>query len=99
MRRPDAGRRGALAARAQGYALVDEEFGLVSVAASVRDFKGQLVAALRVSAPKFHLGERLERGEEVKTVRTSSPPCSAVPLEQPNMLVCNIAPFIILAVG
>jgi DNA-binding IclR family transcriptional regulator len=50
-----------VAARAQGYALVDEEFGLVSVAAPVRDFKGQLVAALRVSAPKFHLGERLER--------------------------------------
>jgi IclR family KDG regulon transcriptional repressor len=58
-----------VAARAQGYALVDEEFefGLVGVAAPVRDFKGQLVAALNVSAPKFRLGGRLEvAGEEVK---------------------------------
>src|SRR5918993_5339133 len=57
------------AARALGYALVDEEFefGLVGAAAPVRDFKGQLVAALNVSAPKFRLGERLEgAGKEVK---------------------------------
>jgi IclR family transcriptional regulator, KDG regulon repressor len=56
-------------AREQGYALVDEEFefGLVGAAAPVRDFKGQLVAALNVSAPKFRLGERLEAaGREVK---------------------------------
>jgi IclR family transcriptional regulator, KDG regulon repressor len=59
------------AARALGYALVDEEFefGLVGAAAPVRDFKGRLVAALNVSAPKFRLGERLETaGEEVKRV-------------------------------
>jgi DNA-binding IclR family transcriptional regulator len=49
-----------VAARAQRYALVEEEFGLVSVAALVRDFKGQLVAARSVSAPKFHLGGWLE---------------------------------------
>ena len=58
-----------VAVRAQGYALVDEEFefGLVGVAAPVRDFKGRLVAALNVSAPKFRLGERLEgAGQEVK---------------------------------
>jgi IclR family KDG regulon transcriptional repressor len=57
------------AARAQGYALVDEEFefGLVGAAAPVRDFKGQIVAALNISAPKFRLGERLEAaGQEVK---------------------------------
>jgi IclR family KDG regulon transcriptional repressor len=56
-------------ARGQGYALVDEEFefGLVGAAAPVRDFKGQLVAALNVSAPKFRLGRRLEdAGREVK---------------------------------
>jgi DNA-binding IclR family transcriptional regulator len=57
-------------AREQGYALVDEEFefGLVGAAAPVRDFKGQLVAALNVSAPKFRLGGgRLEgAGREVK---------------------------------
>jgi len=58
-----------VAARAQGYALVDEEFefGLVGAAAPVRDFRGQLVAALNVSAPKFRLGGRLESaGREVK---------------------------------
>jgi DNA-binding IclR family transcriptional regulator len=51
-----------VAARARGCALVDEEFedGLVGAAAPVRDFRGQLVAALDVSAPKFRLGERLE---------------------------------------
>jgi len=56
-------------ARAQGYALVDEEFefGLVGAAAPVRDFRGQLVAALNVSAPKFRLGGRLkEAGREVR---------------------------------
>jgi DNA-binding IclR family transcriptional regulator len=54
---------------ARGYALVDEEFefGLVGAAAAVRDFRGQIVAALNVSAPKFRLGERLEvAGQEVK---------------------------------
>jgi IclR family KDG regulon transcriptional repressor len=56
-------------ARERGYALVDEEFefGLVGAAAPVRDFKGQLVAALNVSAPKFRLGGRLKSaGQEVK---------------------------------
>jgi IclR family transcriptional regulator, KDG regulon repressor len=56
-------------ARERGYALVDEEFefGLVGAAAPVRDFKGVLVAALNVSAPKFRLGRRLEgAGREVK---------------------------------
>jgi IclR family KDG regulon transcriptional repressor len=58
-----------VAARDQGYALVDEEFelGLVGAAAPVRDFQGRIVAALNVSAPKFRLGERLEAaGKEVK---------------------------------
>ncbi len=58
-----------VAARAQGYALVDEEFefGLVGAAAPVRDFRGQLVAALNVSAPKFRFDGRLESaGREVK---------------------------------
>jgi IclR family transcriptional regulator, KDG regulon repressor len=56
-------------ARERGYALVVEEFefGLVGAAAPVRDFKGELVAALNVSAPKFRLGRRLESaGREVK---------------------------------
>jgi IclR family transcriptional regulator, KDG regulon repressor len=51
-----------VAARARGYALVDEEFelGLVGAASPVRDFKGQIVAALNISAPRFRLGRRLE---------------------------------------
>jgi IclR family transcriptional regulator, KDG regulon repressor len=49
------------AARADGYVIVDEEFepGLVGVAAPVRNFRGRIVAALNVSAPKFRLGDRL----------------------------------------
>jgi IclR family transcriptional regulator, KDG regulon repressor len=56
-----------VAARARGYALVDEEFevGLVGAAAPIRGFKGQIVAALNISAPKFRLGERLETAGEV----------------------------------
>jgi IclR family KDG regulon transcriptional repressor len=56
-------------AREQGYALVVEEFefGLVGAAAPVRDFRGELIAALNVSAPKFRLGGRLrDAGREVK---------------------------------
>jgi IclR family KDG regulon transcriptional repressor len=50
------------AARARGYALVDEEFeaGLVAAAAPVRDFRERIVAALNVSGPKFRLGPRLD---------------------------------------
>ncbi len=50
-----------LIARRSGYAIVDEEFepGLVAAAAPVRDFRGQVVAALNVSAPKFRLWGRL----------------------------------------
>jgi IclR family transcriptional regulator, KDG regulon repressor len=54
-------------ARELGYALVDEEFelGLVGAAAPVRDFRGRIVAALNVSAPKFRLGKRLESAGRV----------------------------------
>ena len=58
-----------VAGRARGYALVDEEFelGLVAAAAPVRDFRGQIVAALNISAPRFRLRRRLEgAGQEVK---------------------------------
>ncbi|MFL5888826.1 MAG: IclR family transcriptional regulator C-terminal domain-containing protein, partial [Solirubrobacteraceae bacterium] len=50
-----------LAAREQGCAIVEDEFepGLVGVAAPVRDFRGGIVAALNVSAPRFRLGDRL----------------------------------------
>lgn len=57
-----------LAARARGYAVVDEEFepGLVSAAAPVRSVQGEIVAALNVSAPKFRFGTRLAAaGSEV----------------------------------
>ena len=56
-------------ARRRGYALVDEEFepGLVAAAAPVRDFRGRVVAAVNMSAPKFRLGTRLDAtGRQVK---------------------------------
>jgi len=48
-------------ARQRDYAIVDEEFetGHVGVAAPVRDFRGRVVAAVNISAPKFRLGSRL----------------------------------------
>lgn len=58
-----------MAACAQGYVLVDEEFepGLVAAAAPVRDFRGQIVAEIDVSAPKFRFEEQLEdAGREIK---------------------------------
>ncbi len=58
-----------VAARARGFALVDEEFeaGLVAVAAPVRDFGGRIVAALNVSAPRFRFSTKLPRaGKQVK---------------------------------
>lgn len=58
-------------ARRRGYALADEEFepGLVSVAGSVRDIRGQVIAAVNVSAPKFRFAGRLEEaGEHVRVV-------------------------------
>jgi DNA-binding IclR family transcriptional regulator len=60
-----------VAARSRGYALADEEFepGLVAVAAPIRDFRGQIVAAVNVSAPKFRFAARLEEaGEQVRAV-------------------------------
>jgi IclR family KDG regulon transcriptional repressor len=57
------------AARARGYAVVDEELepGLVGAAAPVRAFDGRVVAAINVSAPKFRLGRRLEAaGRDVR---------------------------------
>ncbi len=58
-----------VAARARGYALSDEERepGLVAVAAPVRDFRGRVVAAVTLSAPKFRLTGRVdEAGRRVQ---------------------------------
>jgi IclR family transcriptional regulator, KDG regulon repressor len=51
-----------VAARTRGWAMVDEEFepGLVAVAAPVRGLRGQVVAAVNVSAPRFRFANRLE---------------------------------------
>ncbi len=50
-----------LVARQLGFALVDEEFeaGLVAASAPIRGIRGDVVAALNVSGPKFRLGPRL----------------------------------------
>lgn len=52
---------GVRAVRKRGYASVDEEFepGLVGVSAPVRGFRGDVVAALNVSAPKHRLARHL----------------------------------------
>jgi DNA-binding IclR family transcriptional regulator len=49
-------------ARAQGFALVREEVEseLVGVSSPIRDFRGMLIAALNMSAPKFRMNDRLE---------------------------------------
>lgn len=54
-------------ARQIGYAVADEESepGLVAAAAPVRDFTGNVVAAINVSGPKFRLGERLHQAGEL----------------------------------
>ncbi len=59
-----------LAARRQRFAIVDEEFepGLVAAAAPVRGMRGEVVAALNVSAPKFRLGDGLlAAGQAIRT--------------------------------
>jgi IclR family KDG regulon transcriptional repressor len=54
-------------ARAAGYAVVDEEFeeGLVGTSAPIRDFRGRIVAAINISAPKARLGDRLDEAGQV----------------------------------
>lgn len=51
----------------RGYSLVDEEFeeGLVAVAAPVRDYRGQIVAAVNISAPKFRFTNVVRGGAAV----------------------------------
>ncbi len=48
--------------RSLGYATVDEEFeaGVVGVSAPVLDFRGTIIAAINLSAPKHRLGQHLD---------------------------------------
>jgi len=66
-----------LVARRAGYATVDEEFepGLVAASAPVRGFRGDVIAALNVSGPKFRLGGRLAAAGEA--IRAASNELSA----------------------
>nr|PZN47425.1 MAG: IclR family transcriptional regulator [Actinomycetota bacterium] len=52
--------------RSRGYAAVDEEFevGLVGVSAPVRDYRGLIIAAIHVTAPKARLGPHLDDAGE-----------------------------------
>jgi len=53
-------------ARADGFAIVREEFepGLVAAAVPIRDASGRVIAALNVSAPRFRFDDRLEAAAE-----------------------------------
>jgi len=56
-------------ARAQGYAVVDEEFApdLIGVAVPIRDAKGRIIASLNVSAPRFRFVRRIDEAAAVLT--------------------------------
>jgi DNA-binding IclR family transcriptional regulator len=58
----DSLKREILRIRERGFAKVDEEFerGVVGVSAPVFDFRGQIIAAINVSAPKPRLGSHLD---------------------------------------
>ncbi len=60
-------------ARKDGFAKVREEFekGLVGVSAPIRDFRGRVVAAINISAPRERLGDRLEAAGRI-TARASA---------------------------
>ena len=78
-------------ARRIGYAVADEESeaGLVAAAAPVRDFTGNVVAAVNVSGPKFRLGERLHEAGEL--VRAAAEQISAN-LGAPHVLAAERRP-------
>ncbi|MCY7326637.1 MAG: hypothetical protein LH605_10970 [Microbacteriaceae bacterium] len=48
--------------RSRGFATVDEEFevGVVAASAPVHDFRGDIVAAINLSAPTVRLGSHLD---------------------------------------
>src|SRR5690625_1898214 len=57
--------------QANDFASVDEEFepGLVGVSAPIRDFRGRIIAAINVAAPKTRLGAHLfEAGTYIRGV-------------------------------
>jgi DNA-binding IclR family transcriptional regulator len=58
----DGAREAIARARADGYAIVREEFeaGLVAAAAPIRDPAGHIIAAVNVSAPSFRFEHRLD---------------------------------------
>lgn len=60
------------AAARRGHAVVDEEFeeGLVAIAVAVRDFRGRVVGAVNISAPRFRLRGRID--EACRHVRAAA---------------------------
>jgi IclR family KDG regulon transcriptional repressor len=62
------------AVRATGYATVDEEFeeGLVGTSAPIRDFRGRVIAAINISAPKARLGGQLDEAGRLTAQTTDA---------------------------
>jgi IclR family transcriptional regulator, KDG regulon repressor len=80
-------------ARAQGFALVVDEFedGLSAVAAPVRDVHGRIVAAINMSAPSYRLNNNLHNaGRQVSQAALylsrslSSPPAETPSISKEN---------------
>lgn len=91
-----------LAARARGYAVADEEYeeGLLAVAAPVRDFRGRVVAAVDVSAPRYRLSGRrgaaavrvMAVADELSLRLGTARPEPAPPADPPGSLGVPAAP-------
>jgi DNA-binding IclR family transcriptional regulator len=81
----DSAREAIARARADGYAIVREEFeaGLVAAAAPIRDPAGHIIAAVNVSAPSFRFEHRLDEAARllVEAADTLSGALRGNPLE------------------
>lgn len=72
------------AAGKRGHAVADEEFeeGLIAIAVAVRDFRGRIVGAVNVSAPRFRIRGHIE--EACRHIRASAAAVTAAMGGQPQ---------------